>query len=1211
MDLRDERRDVTALFADIVGSTALGERLDPEELKLVVGDAVARMVTSVEAFGGTVKDLAGDGVLALFGAPAAHEDDPERAIRAGLRIVDEVGEFGREVAEAWGIDALNVRVGINTGPVITGAIGAGSRVEFGAMGDAVNVAARLQSHAQPGSVLIGEDTYLAVRDRFAFSDGRAFDLRGKSERVTAYTIAGPAEGATARPDAGSPARMVGRDAEMERVRRSIEAVAGGTGGVVFISGEPGIGKTRMVHELRRAFGAVTPEHGRSLWLEGRCVSYGGSIPYWPFRDLLRSWLGVAGDEPDLRIRVALRRQVDRLSGLRADEAVPYLAALLGLSPGPGEAERLDELSPEALQYRTFEIVRTTLRHLAEDGPVAIAIEDLHWADATSVQLLEQVIADTEEAALLVVCTLRPERDHAAWRLKEDIARTFPHRFLEVTLEALSGDAGRELLTSLVGHGTLPSEVQRQILEPAEGNPFFLEELVRSLVDAGALVAEGDGWRFVHEVTPQVPPTVEKVILARIDRLTPDAYEAIVSASVVGRSFSLPLLQAVATGDGVRAALGDLMRVDLVREGRRWPEPEYRFTHALIQEAAYRTLVAADRTRLHRKVATWLEHHHDGRQNEVAGVLAHHWLGAEDEDKAIRYLTVAGDRARQSYALDEAIAYYRELLPLLDRRGEEREIALVLFKLALALHMSLRFAEANQAYQRAFAHWTPPRSADRAPEAVLRVGTSFLPDDPDPRSAIAWPNIQLCMHLFDRLVEQWPERTIVPSLAERWEIADDGLRYVFHLRDGLTWSDDTRLTAHDVEFGIKRVLDPVTPGSSVAIYFVLEGGQEYYMGDRADAAAIGVRALDDRTVEFRLAAPAPYFMSVMNRPDGGPQPRHAIESLGDGWTEPGVQVVSGAFHMVERDADRLAIERRPGGAVSRQGNVARVEYVRSRIVDALPMYERGDLDMIAARYTPRLADVVARDLPDATVGQAGWSGYFAFDHTGPIGSNLDLRRALAHAIDREALAAAMPANMIVATGGIVPPSLQGHTPDICLRFDPATARASLERSGHEGPVPVAALDDDLPILEPVLESWRSVLGVDVAIGSWTFDEIASMRPPREQAPIYFTGWLPGYADPEYFLRLLFHSASRTNEGGFDHPPFDDLIERARQERSDRGRLALFHDADRMAVADRVAVIPLMYGRSLAVLRPSVRGWWEFGKTSANYADLSVDPPSTRT
>ena len=387
--------------------------------------------------------------------------------------------------------------------------------------------------------------------------------------------------------------------------------------------------------------------------------------------------------------------------------------------------------------------------------------------------------------------------------------------------------------------------------------------------------------------------------------------------------------------------------------------------------------------------------------------------------------------------------------------------------------------------------------------------------------------------------------------------------------------------------------------------MLEGGQEYYLGEQPDASAIGVRALDDRTIEFRLAAPAPYFMSVMNRPDGGPQPRHAIEASGDAWTEPGKQVVSGAFRVTAGDAGGLVLERRPDAAAPRVGNVARVEYRASRIAEALGAYDRDELDMITARYTPRLADLVERHLPDAKVGQAGWSGYLAFDHTTTIGSNLELRRALAHAIDRDALAAAMPANMVVATGGIVPPALQGHTPEISLRYDADEARACLARSGHAGPLSIAGLDDDEPILDPVVNGWRSVLGLQVDRVEWSLDDIATMDAPSEQSPIYFTGWLPGYADPEYFLRLLFHSQSRTNEGGFDHPPFDELIERARQERSDRGRLALFHDADRMAVVDRVAVIPLVYGRSLAVLKPFVHGWWEFGKTSANFADLIVD------
>ncbi len=1215
--MREERRVVTAMFADLVGSTALAERLEPEDAKVIVNDAVARAIAAVEAFGGTVKDLAGDGVLSLFGAPAAHEDDPERAVRAALRVTEEISDYADEVERAFGVQGFGVRVGVDTGAVVVGSVGAGSRVEYGALGDAVNTAARLQSLAEPGTVLVGEETHRRVAPVFAWSEPAEHELKGKAERVTAYTVEGVvAAPGHARELAAVQVRLVGRERELAAATEAVDAALAGSGGIVFLTGEPGIGKTRLTAEIRghvEKAGSTDGPRRPALWIEGRCVSYGESMPYWPFRDVLRSWLGVLADEPELRVRVALRRSLEALFGSRVLEIYPYLGAMLGITLEPEAEGRLAELSPEALQYRTFAVVRELLARLAADGPVIVVLEDLHWADATSLQLLERMLEDTETSALLLVLSTRPERDHPSWRVKEGAARELPHRTRELALEALTGDAGRELLHALVGVGTLPPEMEGRILEPAEGNPFFLEELVRSLVDAGALVAEGEGWRFDHAVEVEVPPTVEKVILARIDRLRPGAHDALTAASVLGRQFGLPLLEAVSSGGGdVGDALLELQRLDLVRESRRWPEPEFRFKHALIQDTAYRTLVTDQRTRLHRKAAEWLETAYAGREDEVAGLLAHHWLAAEDEDKAVQYLTRAGDRARQEYALDEAIAHYRELLPILGRRDERDAIALVLFKLALAFHMSLRFAEANEMYQRAFDFWRPPKAPAEAPSATVRIATSFLPNDPDPRSAIAWPNIQLCMQLFDRLVEAWPERTIVPSLAERWEISDDGLRYVFHLRPGLRWSDGEPLTAHDIEYGIKRVLNPDAPGSSVAIYFVLENGQEYYLRHNDDPDAIGVRAPDDRTVEFRLVAPAPYFMSVMNRPDGGPQPRHAIERDGDGWTEIGKQVVSGAFRIASRTDDVLVLERREDDTGSRPGNAARIELVRSEVGDAIEPYAADELDVVTVRYTPRLADLVPHVAADASIGAAAWSAYIAFDHADPVLSNVDLRRALAHAIDRDVLDGAVADNLVVARGGIVPPALQGHTPDIVPAFDPDEARRCLERSG------VGDVTLELggyhawvhPFLEVVTGMWRDVLRIGIELRSWTYEQSMQAKKLNFLSKIYVTGWLPGYADPEYYLRLLFHSDSRTNEGGFSHQPFDELIERARQERSDRERLRLFHDADRMAVAERIAVIPLVYGRSMAFVKPWVSGWWEFGKSAESFADLVVDPASPR-
>jgi ABC-type oligopeptide transport system substrate-binding subunit/class 3 adenylate cyclase len=1190
--VREERKVLTAVFADVVGSTALADRLDPEDVKLVVGEAVARIVGEVESLAGHVKDLAGDGVLAFFGAPTTREDDAERAVRCALRIVGEMDEYAREVRRGWGAEGFGVRVGAATGAVVVGEVGAGSRVEYAAFGDTVNVAARLQSAAQPGTVLVDDATHHAVEGLFEWGERLELELKGKDAPVAAWAVAGVA--AEARPQRGLPGvetRLVGRSRELGQGREALEALRAGRGGVLVVAGDAGIGKSRLLNELREL-----AEGDGTSWLEGRCVSYGESLPYWPFRDLLRGeWIGAGGDEPELRVRVGLRRRLEQLFGEGGSaELYPYLGGLLEVALEHEAAARTSQLSPEALQWRTFEVVGQLFAQLAEDAPLVVAIEDLHWADPTSVLLLEQLLSLAEEAPVLLVLSLRPERDHAAWGLREHASREYPHLLRELDLGPL-GDADGELLAALVAPATLPAELERRVLEAADGNPFFLEELVRSLADVGALVRIDDGWRFDHAVDVEVPPTVEKAILARLDRLSPQARDLVTAASALGRTFALPLLEGVIDEDAGEA-LHELQRLGLLRQSRRWPQPEYRFRHALIQETAYRTLLADQRKRLHRRAAEWLEERYAGREGEVLGLLAYHWLRAEDEGKAADYLLRAGDKARLEYALDEAIEHYRDLLPLLERRGERQEIALVLFKLALALHTSLRFAEANEAYQRAFGHWTSP--GPRTATVRIRVATSFLPNDLDPKSAIAWPNIQACMQLFDRLVEAWPERTIVPSLAERWEISDDGLRYVFHLREGLTWSDGTPLTAHDVEFGIKRVLDPGSPGSSVAIYFALENGEETYLGRNTDWDAVGVRALDDRTVEFRLNAPAPYFMSVMNRPDAGPQPRHAIDGVAD------ARVVSGAFEVGERTEEQLVLRRRS----ERPGNVSEVELYRTAIADALPEYERGETDLILVRYTPRLADLMPGEVrEDAILGSPAWSAYIRFDHTHPLAGNVELRRALAHAIDRDALRAVCPANLSVATGGVVPPALQGHTPDIALRYDPDLARECLGRSGVDGPIELAGMMVWDDILDVIAGGWREVFGTQVKVSSWSWREEEALEVGGRvaTAPIRITGWLPGYPDPEYYLRLLFQSTSRTNEGGFADPVFDELIEAARQERSDRGRLERFHEADRYAVAERVAVIPLVYGRSTAFVQPRVHGWWEFGKSSASFADLVVD------
>jgi predicted ATPase len=337
----------------------------------------------------------------------------------------------------------------------------------------------------------------------------------------------------------------------------------GTGGVAFVTGEAGIGKSRLVREAQRSHAG--------LWLVGRCVSYGESLPYWPFRALVRDWLDVADEDPDLRVRVRLRRMVEDIIGPRVMEIYPYICSMLGLAPEPEAAARLADLSPEALQYRTFEVMEQLLVALAMDRPLVVQLEDLHWADTTSVELAERLLSLGERAAILLVVTQRNERDHPCWRLRERSAREVPHLLTDLTLDPLTGDAERELLHGVLAEGTLPPHVEDRLLETAEGNPFFLEELVRSLVDVGALVPVVGGYRFDHDVEIEIPPTVERVVLARMDRLPPASREVLTAASALGRTVGRPLLEAVIEDpSAIDSALHDPQRSDLLRVTRRWP-----------------------------------------------------------------------------------------------------------------------------------------------------------------------------------------------------------------------------------------------------------------------------------------------------------------------------------------------------------------------------------------------------------------------------------------------------------------------------------------------------------------------------------------------------------------------------------------------------------------------------------------------------------------
>lgn len=1162
---REERRIVTALFVDVVGSTRLAESLDPEDAKLIVNEAVARAIRAVERYGGTVKDLAGDGVLALFGAPVAHEDDPERALRAALEIVDAALEQGEEVRRGWGIEGFAVRAGIATGYAVLGPVGTGSRIEYGAVGDPVNVAARLQAVADPGQVLVAEATVRQAGDGFKWDEPQKLNLKGKSHAVAVRRLDGLAPRVSQLREAGA-ASLVGREAELAAGLQLVEGLSRGQGGILVLTGEPGIGKSRLIAELR-----VQAQESGVSWFEGRCVSYGEAMPYWPYRELLRDWLDVGPREASMRVRVGLRRYLEQVFGERHEEALPYLAGMLGLTLEPEAAAHLDHMSPESRQFRTFEVMEELLAGLAAARPLAVVLEDVHWADATSVALTERLLELAERAAVLIVISQRPERDHASWSLRERAVREYPHLLRILELEPLPVEETRRLLDGLAGQADLDEELRVRAVGLADGNPFYLEEIVRSLRDEGEL---------------GVPQTVEEVVLARIDRLPPEAHDLITAASILGRSFSLTLLQAVAAGqaEDVRASISLLQRHDLLREERRWPEPEYRFRHALIQETAAGTLVSSRRRQLHRRVAEWLEDRHAGNPEEVYALLAHHWLAADDEERAIRYLGLAGDRDRDHWALDEAIAHYRAQVDLLERAERRQQAATTLFKLALALHVDMRYAEAQATWTRAFKSWRPPAAARVSPEAVLRIASQAIPNEPDPHASNSWVNIQFCMQLGDRLVEAGEHFNVMPSLAESWTVSEDGLRYELRLREDARWNDGRPLTAPDVVASVRRGLDPAQPGASVSVYLALAGAEDYLEGRISDPEQLGVRALDTRSVEFRLIAPAPYFMAVLNRPDAN---AHRADAG------------SGPFQVEKIEEDLVLLERAPGYAGRRGGNVARIEWRRLPILEALDAFGRDEVDLILDRTSP-----LPEDLAQAAAGAAPTFTVFAVFNCTAAGASREFRRALAHAIDHQALAKLAGSLAVAATGGLVPPALQGHTPDIGIRLNPARAQVELLASGQQGRIRLATVPAWRELADHLARGWQEILGRDVEV-----EEIPGLKVlGPDDADVAIMNWLPGYPDAEYYLRILLDSRSRANHGRWSNPEFDGLIDLGRRERTGAARIARLHAADRLAIAEECALAPLIYYRPVFLSKPSLRGYWEWGKSSASLADLVVESPS---
>jgi class 3 adenylate cyclase len=648
----DERKPVTVLFADLAGSTELATRHDPEHLRALLSAFFDEMRQHIEAFGGTVEKYAGDAVMAVFGVPRVHEDDAERAVRAAIAMSQSLEQLNPMFEQEYGI-RLALRVGVATGEAVAATE---SVKEFLVTGDVANLAARLQGVGE--GVVVSQATYRLLQPLLESEPMPALDLKGFSGPVTAYRVKGlRAVDSRPRGVPGLSSPVVGRDRELDALRACVEDLRQGRGQVVVIVGEAGIGKSRLKNEIRDHL----PEGMR--WLEGRCQSYTQSTSYAPLIQILRTAVGLGTADPAPLARIRLRAALRELAGSRAEALQPALAHVLGVDVGQSPPP-----DPRALQSQIVLATRAVLEGLARRGPLVLAVEDLHWADAASVELLGIILEMTDLLPLMILVTCRPETEGEAWAFRFHAERNFGHRLTDVRLAALGPEASARLADNLLRVSDLPEVLRHRVLDRAEGNPFFLEEILRGLIEEGVLYRDGERWVAGGDSKRwTLPTTLRGVLAARIDRLPAGAKKTLQRASVVGRFFTHGALHALADPEEeLDRSLAHLLRAELIREWARLPERQYVFKHVLTREAAYSSILGEPRRALHAQVARHLEEAGGERVSEQSALLAEHWREAEDWDRALHYTLKAAERARALYARPEAVGHHWQALDLLAR-----------------------------------------------------------------------------------------------------------------------------------------------------------------------------------------------------------------------------------------------------------------------------------------------------------------------------------------------------------------------------------------------------------------------------------------------------------------------------------------------------------------------------------------------------------------
>ncbi|MDX1522035.1 MAG: adenylate/guanylate cyclase domain-containing protein, partial [Anaerolineae bacterium] len=696
-----ERREVTVLFLDVTNFTAAAHQLDSEDVYLLMDETMSLLVEVVHKFEGTIDKFTGDGLMALFGVPIAHENDPERAIRAALEMQQVLQPLQRRIAQTYGFD-FQTRIGINTGLAIAGNLGSNSHTEYTVIGDTVNLAARLETAAEPGTVLVSAETFQRTQPLFNFAARPLITVKGIPDPIQTYRPLNVLDKpGRVRGLAGMQIPMIGREQELTALRHILEDFQkNGASQIALITGEAGLGKSRLVSEFWRL---ITQAEVRAY--QGHCLAHTHATPFWCVIELLRDLLNLTGIRSTDLQQKCLEAHLEPL-GLANNEILPYLRYVLGLPQTDAQGEQcLQQLDADMLRHQTHMALRQLLTTTAKQTPLVLILEDLHWIDPASKSFLEYLIETSHEIPiLLVLVSRRRERKTVLKSLLATIEQE-PERWVDIPLQALSEAESRLMVDRLIDQKQFEAQkLNQRIVARAQGNPFYIEEIIRMLIDQEGLVPApgGKGWQVTHrasELLSQVPGTVKGLILARFDRLPEGVRQTLQVAAVVGPTFSTNLLQEIGeqAPNVLCTHLEQLEAHQFLSTASVRTEPGYRFHHALIQEAIYETLLKRRRRKIHARIAEVIERSSGWSVEEKTEALAFHYFESNLREKALPHLILAAKNAAQRCANETAAEHYRQALTLLPTEPDNQMSGY--FEVRLGLAEALKFlgelADASQ------------------------------------------------------------------------------------------------------------------------------------------------------------------------------------------------------------------------------------------------------------------------------------------------------------------------------------------------------------------------------------------------------------------------------------------------------------------------------------------------------------------------------------